>query len=147
MPKYIKITEEYKKTKEYEEYREKRKKISRKYYANNIEKSRERTNEWRAKNPERAKDQLAEWRLKNPDKIYAITKRYRDNNPEKDKAHKLVEKAIVSGKLIVPDFCSVCNSTKKLDAHHEDYSKPLDVVWICRQCHKDEHSKQLKGVA
>lgn len=31
--------------------------------------------------------------------------------------------------------------TKNLQAHHEDYSKPLDVRWACRKCHLESHGK------
>ncbi len=33
--------------------------------------------------------------------------------------------------------CEVCKS--KAEAHHEDYSKPLDVRWLCRTHHLSEH--------
>ena len=36
--------------------------------------------------------------------------------------------------------CSVCGETK-VEAHHEDYSKPKDVVWLCRKHHRDRHPK------
>lgn len=36
--------------------------------------------------------------------------------------------------------CYCCGS-KDAEAHHEDYSKPLEVIWLCRPCHLDYHSK------
>lgn len=30
--------------------------------------------------------------------------------------------------------------------HHPDYSKPLEVVWMCRPCHLAEH-KRLEALA
>jgi hypothetical protein len=38
-----------------------------------------------------------------------------------------------------PERCSSCNEEKELEAHHSDYSKPLEVVWLCRKCHRHEH--------
>lgn len=37
--------------------------------------------------------------------------------------------------------CSDCGSTVNVEAHHEDYSKPRDVRWICRLCHRAHHRK------
>lgn len=48
-----------------------------------------------------------------------------------------VAKAIRTGKL-VPQPCEVCGATK-VDAHHDDYSRPLDVRWLCRGHHRRLH--------
>ena len=45
--------------------------------------------------------------------------------------------AVKKGKLIKLD-CEVCGS-KKSQAHHEDYSKHLEVIWLCPLCHKNKH--------
>lgn len=63
----------------------------------------------------------------------------KQRNPEKVKAREAVYKAKKSGKLII-EPCSVCNSTENIHAHHEDYSKPLDVIWLCNKCHHDKHN-------
>jgi hypothetical protein len=44
--------------------------------------------------------------------------------------------AVKKGYLEKPIHCSVCHEHKKLDAHHEDYNKPLEVTWLCRLCHR-----------
>jgi len=31
--------------------------------------------------------------------------------------------------------CSKCKSTERIDGHHPDYDRPLDVIWLCRPCH------------
>jgi ribosomal protein S27AE len=38
--------------------------------------------------------------------------------------------------------CIRCGEEKSL-AHHEDYDKPLEVMWLCQPCHKQRH-KELK---
>jgi hypothetical protein len=35
---------------------------------------------------------------------------------------------------LVPEPCILCGRTD-VDGHHEDYSKPLDVIWLCRRHH------------
>ena len=52
-------------------------------------------------------------------------------------AHRAVEYAIANKSLIrLP--CEKCGS-QKVDAHHDDYLKPLDVRWLCRRHHLEFH--------
>ena len=67
-------------------------------------------------------------------------RKYRENNPEKYKATGMVHRAIRSGRL-KKKVCEVCGLDKNIHAHHPDYSKPLDVVWLCCVCHNKEHPK------
>lgn len=103
-----------------------------------------------------AKNDVLEHRLKNLDKIRAYD-RARGKNPERAKAaqaislawrkadarrqvaHVMVKKAIKKGDL-VRSPCIRCGSEKSL-AHHEDYDKPLDVMWLCQPCHKQRHKE------
>ena len=64
---------------------------------------------------------------------------YEARNPDRRKAYSAVQHALAKGTLVRPDNCSSCDETKPVDAHHHDYSKPLDVQWVCRQCHAEEH--------
>lgn len=52
-----------------------------------------------------------------------------------------VRHAKLKGKIKRPDTCENCGKDGKLHAHHEDYSLPLDVVWLCPKCHKQRHSE------
>jgi hypothetical protein len=36
----------------------------------------------------------------------------------------------------------VCGATKT-EAHHTDYSRPLDVVWLCKHCHRLLHNGKI----
>lgn len=44
--------------------------------------------------------------------------------------------------LISPQPCEHCGRSPKdvpIYAHHKDYEKPLEIVWLCRRCHSREH--------
>jgi hypothetical protein len=79
------------------------------------------------------------WAAKNPEKKSGANARWVDANPEKISAHNKVRAAIANGSLMKQP-CEKCRN-KKTHAHHYDYTKPLDVKWLCAQCHKDEHKK------
>lgn len=51
--------------------------------------------------------------------------------------------AVLSGKITRQRRCSVCGSGVGMEAHHENYNKPYNVIWLCRKCHKKLHKKLL----
>jgi len=59
--------------------------------------------------------------------------------------HGQVRRAIGRGELIKPIECSSCLRVKPLDGHHDDYSKPLEVRWLCRRCHLAHHAMTPDG--
>ena len=71
-----------------------------------------------------------------------ITRAWRAEDARRNVAHSLVAKAIRNGTL-VRQPCVRCAEAKSI-AHHEDYDKPLDVMWLCQPCHKQRH-KELKA--
>lgn len=97
---------------------------------------------WAKRNPEKKmlsqlqyrikyKSRLNKKRLMFPNKHTCDKERYR--------TYYAVRKALIRGVLKKPDSCQSCGSTRKLYAHHNDYSKPLDVMWLCMICHGDRH--------
>lgn len=44
--------------------------------------------------------------------------------------------------ILIPQSCEVCETDKDVHAHHDDYSKPLDVRWLCRKHHNEHHKQQ-----
>lgn len=64
---------------------------------------------------------------------------WRKKNPEKYKAHTAVNNALRSGELKKQE-CLVCGDPNT-HAHHDDYSKPLEVLWLCPQHHRDYHKQ------
>lgn len=67
------------------------------------------------------------------------TRRMRNKFPHIYKAHTALNNAVRDGKIIKPDRCSNCNEEGKLHAHHNDYSRPLEVEWLCVVCHRQFH--------
>jgi hypothetical protein len=61
-------------------------------------------------------------------------------------AHQQVSAAVRDGVLIAPNACELCGSARGdsplwgIHAHHEDYSRPLDVLWLCQSCHQRVHA-------
>ena len=66
---------------------------------------------------------------------------WKEANPKKYKAQTLVNNSLRSGKLIRQP-CEVCGDTK-VHGHHEDYSKPLDVMWLCHRHHMEVHNEAI----
>ena len=64
-------------------------------------------------------------------------RKFREKFPEKYAAHSAVNYALRKGTLTKLN-CEEC-SRPDTQAHHEDYSKPLDVVWLCVDCHMRRH--------
>lgn len=62
----------------------------------------------------------------------------RERFPMKYRARNAVNNAVRNGKLIKQP-CEVCGRTKDIHGHHDDYSKPLEVRWLCPPHHKAWH--------
>lgn len=73
-------------------------------------------------------------RSKSPERIKAIGA---SRAPHKAKATRMVHAAIKQGKMTKMP-CEVCGEVKS-EAHHPDYSKPLEVMWLCRKHHATLH--------
>ena len=63
---------------------------------------------------------------------------YRRRHPEAYRAHNAVNNAIRDGRL-KKEPCLFCNE-ERVHGHHRDYSKPLDVIWLCPRCHQRLHA-------
>ena len=71
---------------------------------------------------------------------------YRNNNPNVHKAHYTLNNALRSGKITKPTSCEACGlEHDRLNGHHHDYLKRLDVSWLCEACHHQWHSKNGEG--
>ena len=67
-----------------------------------------------------------------------------DEVRKRDRAYKAVRRALRAGRLQRPEQCQVCGDPASrgsdgrtlLQAHHDDYARPLDVKWCCPTCHR-----------
>jgi len=116
----------------------------------NHEKVLAKAAEWRKNNRAKCLEYTYKWREKHPDKSTQVIRKaaqvQREKFPEKNKARKMVFSALRIGFLIRPSTCSRCLKECKPHAHHPDYSKPLEVIWLCRSCHNQEHEKDGMSV-
>jgi len=70
--------------------------------------------------------------------------------PTHTNAYRCVEMALKSGVLVKPTECSACgcpDTERRVEAHHHDYTKPLDVIWLCPICHDraDQAKREREG--
>ena len=85
------------------------------------------------------KEKNPNWKGGISENKYRYKKIQKQRYPEKIKARQKVYVAVRSGRLKrAPCFCG----ETQVFAHHEDYSKPLEVIWLCRKHHRDEHENK-----
>jgi len=82
---------------------------------------------------------LREWKLKNKEKVQGYRENWKNSNPEKRNCHVIVGNAVRDGRL-EKGPCEVCDSLEA-SAHHGDYSKPLEVRWLCSKHHGEANRK------
>ncbi len=77
---------------------------------------------------------------KNRETILETRAGYWRKNRKKVNAAATLRYRVKKGSVAQPDSCESCGKPCKPEAHYEDYSKPLDVKWLCRSCHGQHHS-------
>jgi hypothetical protein len=65
---------------------------------------------------------------------------FREREAKRNSARQKVKQALRIGKIVRPGECEICGEDRELQAHHTDYTKPLDVVFLCVSCHASVHS-------
>lgn len=72
----------------------------------------------------------------------------KERHPLKLKVQKQLSNAVYNGKIIKPNKCERCcivTEKRFIEGHHEDYSKPFKVKWLCRKCHCYIHRGHKKS--
>lgn len=102
-------------------------------------------------------------RSNNPDRVNAIIKyqssdagkiilrkarkKYLENNVIKRAAHIMFGNAVRDGIIQKKDNCENCGIYHiRIHGHHDDYSKPFDVRWLCPKCHSRWHKENGSGL-
>jgi len=106
------------------------------------EERRAANKKYRERNADIIKARRKSYWAANREKCLERQREYRSQNREKIFAQNLVKKAIYNGKIVRAKTCSDCGKKTKTEAHHEDYDKPLSVIWLCKSCHMCLHSKR-----
>jgi hypothetical protein len=118
---------------------------------------RQQGKEYNRKNAERLKPIRKAWARAHPDKIVSYVRAWEKRNPEWVRkfrhknwfAHPLKNKARYAAKKafpVAPRTCPRCGSSdRQMQRHHyKGYKNPLDIIWLCRKCHLDEHVPHRK---
>lgn len=116
--------------------------------------------DWRKRNPHKIKEYRE--RSKERQRIYyrkwyaehgrcrrldyaECIKSWISSNPEAVRARQIIANEIEGGRLQRPVICSKCERECRLHAHHKDYTKPLEIQWLCPSCHKLLHNIEMNA--
>ena len=102
----------------------------REYEAVNREKKREQGRDYVRANREKMAESLRAWRACNGQT---------PERAEKEKARQALSRAIRKGRITKPETCETCGGNGLIHGHHDDYSKKLEVRWLCAPCHGVTH--------
>ena len=95
-------------------------------------------------NPEahRAYEKVREQSPERKAKKLEYQRKHRALNAMQTKARQMVVTATRAG-LIAPQPCEDCGFIGSTEGHHEDYTKPLELIWLCFRCHRIRHGQTI----
>ena len=112
----------------------------REYYSNNKEKIYKITRRYAELHPEKSKEYKLNWYHRNAESERKRSAEKRKKEPVKYRARSLLNNAVALRKVYRKP-CEVCGEIKS-EGHHEDYSKPLEVKWLCPSHHRLVHTNK-----
>lgn len=118
---------------------------SRNYRKKNLEKDMLRCRLYGRNNKETERVKGKAYRQVNKKRLAQKAKERHEIDPRKRSCRYAVFSAVKRGDLVIGS-CADCSKTQKetrIDAHHENYDKPLEVVWLCKSCHSIRHGSNI----
>lgn len=100
----------------------------------NLEKHREYVRNWMASHPENNRKNFHNWYQGNKEKQYEHRINYVQENPERHRAQ-----CYAFAKYPDAQTCCKIGCEELGERHHEDYTRPYDIIWLCRLHHKEVH--------
>lgn len=130
-------------SKYWKENKEKVAQQKRKYYENNKESVREHTRQHYKNNKNTIRNRMQQHYEENKENI--LDRNRKRAGTQAVRARQIIRRKVFNGHIIKPNYCQECGMTvekEKLQAHHTNYDKPLEVTWLCPPCHGKTWRKQ-----
>lgn len=114
---------------------------NRTYRRENSYRYRDAARAYRTANSARVTAERSAWRAAHIERVRAMKRRWATANAERlrpmNRAKCAVRRAVRRGDLVRPPACEACGAIRvAIEAAHSDYSRPLDVRWLCIPCHR-----------
>ena len=139
---HCRICDRAQKNAHYKSNREVHLAYSRSYLERHPGRATENARRRRRENPQRQREASLRYRQRHAVRLRIREAEYTAKNRDKVYARQAVYKARKRGELSPASACEQCGhdfSVYRLEAHHEDYAKRLEVEWLCSRCHADRH--------
>ena len=119
----------------------------------NAEEKRTYQRQWKKNHPEKVRadkrlwnrkhrEDIMRWEKEHPEKVAEAHRLIRSKHPERVAIYSRIQRRIKKQEIIKPAACSLCGKTEApIESHHPNYTRPYDITWLCRACHKFLHRK------
>lgn len=105
---------------------------------------RETGRRYRQRHSEKERERSRQYWKRNPDRVSTHAK---NRDALKEQARHALRNAVMAGTLGKPKECQDCRRVARLHGHHDDYTRPLEVAWLCSLCHGLRHRKAALALA
>ena len=111
------------------------KEYNKEYYKKNKYKMKENRKIYYEKNKDKINEKGKLYKKKNKEYYRQYSRDYKKKTKDKVNARNMAERYII---ISINQLCKDCNELAT-HRHHEDYNKPLEVIFLCTKCHRERH--------